>query len=293
MPQDDGRELGGFLRSRRARVVPESVGLAGGGRRRVRGLRREELAQLAGISVDYYIRLEQGRATQPSEEVLRALARVLGLDATEREHLRTLARARRGGPPSGQVSPLLRRMLDEMPGLPAFVTCHRLDVLAWNALGGALMGGLADPAARDRNQARFVFLDPAARRLMADWEERAAELAAMLRYASGRYPGDARLAELIDELAALSADFRRLWETGDVVRCTSGTKRFRLADVADVADVADAGEFALDYETLYVPAGPGQEGMQVHVYAAREGTSGAAALRVLAERTAAAVGVPR
>ncbi|MGP3969072.1 helix-turn-helix transcriptional regulator [Streptomyces sp. 6N223] len=280
MRHDDGRELGGFLRSRRARVAPESVGLAAGARRRVRGLRREELAQLAGISVDYYVRLEQGRATQPSDEVLRALARVLGLGATEREHLWTLASARRGGPPSGRVSPLLRRMLDEMPGMPAFVTCHRLDVLAWNALGGALMGGLADPDARDRNQARFAFLDPASRRLMPDWEERAGEMAAMLRYASGRYPDDAYLAELVAELTTLSADFRRLWETGDVVRCTSGTKRFRLPAVGG------SGEFALDYETLHVPAGPGQEGVQVHVYAAPEGSDAAAALRILAERAA-------
>src|SRR4051794_5068014 len=121
---DPRRALGGFLRARRGRVAPEHIGLASGGRRRVRGLRREELAQLAGISVDYYVRLEQGRATQPSPEVLDALARALGLDAAERKHLATLAGTRSGPPPEARVSPLLRQVLDAMAQVPAFVTNH-------------------------------------------------------------------------------------------------------------------------------------------------------------------------
>ncbi|MGC0415384.1 transcriptional regulator with XRE-family HTH domain [Embleya sp. AB8] len=158
---DTGRALGAFLRARRGRVAPEQVGLVAGGRRRVRGLRREELAQLAGISVDYYVRLEQGRATQPSPEVLDALARALGLDVAEHRHLITLAVARRGPAPAFPVSLLLRQVLDSMTRLPAFATNHRLDVVAWNALGAELVGGPADPDRRDRNNARFLFSTPA------------------------------------------------------------------------------------------------------------------------------------
>ena len=172
---DAERALGGFLRARRGRVAPENVGIAGGRRRRVRGLRREELAQLAGISVDYYVRLEQGRATQPSPEVLDALAGALGLDTAERRHLDTLAGARRGPTPKARVSPLLQRVLDSLVHFPVFATNHRLDVVAWNALGAELVGGLGDPARRDPNNARFLFLDPASHTVHPDWEDRAAE----------------------------------------------------------------------------------------------------------------------
>lgn len=150
---DDGRELGAFLRSRRARVAPGSVGVVTGTHRRVPGLRREELAQLAGISVDYYVRLEQGRSTRPSAEILDALARVLALDATEREHLRALTEGRRSSrsssrPRPERVRPELARLLGEMAGLPAIVTGRRQDVLAWNRLGSELFGGL-DEGRRD------------------------------------------------------------------------------------------------------------------------------------------------
>ncbi|MER7517887.1 helix-turn-helix transcriptional regulator [Streptomyces sp. NPDC126499] len=272
---DPRRALGGFLRARRGRMAPERVGIKAGGRRRVRGLRREELAQLAGISVDYYVRLEQGRATQPSPEVLDALARALGLDAAERAHLATLAGDRRGSAPDARVSPLLRRILDGMAGLPAFATDHRLDVVAWNALGGELIGGVGAPGRRDRNNARFLFLDPAARHVQPDWQDRAAEAVGQLRVAAGRYPDDAGLTALITELSERSADFRAIWATGEVVMCTAGRKRLRHPQ---------AGLLTLDFEILHVPAGPGEPGLVVHVYGAADGSPDAEALARLADR---------
>ncbi|MFI2075598.1 helix-turn-helix domain-containing protein [Streptomyces triculaminicus] len=266
---DNGRALGGFLRARRGRVAPEHVGLTGGRRRRVRGLRREELAQLAGISVDYYVRLEQGRATQPSPEVLDALATALGLDAAERGHLATLACAGRGPAPRARVSPLLQRLLDAMAHFPAFVTDHRLDVVAWNSLGDDLMGGLSDPARRDRNQARFLFLDPVSGVVFPEWEDRAVEAVGQLRVAAGRYPDDAELSALITDLSARSDDFRRIWATGEVVMCAAGRKRVRHPT---------AGLLTLDYETLHVPAAPGETGLVVHVFSAEGGSREAAAL---------------
>jgi transcriptional regulator with XRE-family HTH domain len=270
---DTRRALGGFLRARRGRVTPEQVGLPGGRRRRVRGLRREELAQLAGISVDYYVRLEQGRATQPSLEVLDALAGALGLDAAERRHLDTLAGARRGPAPRARVSPLLRRVLDAMAHLPAFVTNHRTDVVAWNRLGAELIGGLEGPGGRDRNQARYLFRDPASRTVFPDWEDRAAEAVGQLRVAAGRYPGDAGLAALITALSADSAEFRRIWATGEVMMCTAGRKRLWHPVT---------GPLTLDYETLHVPVAPGETGLVAHVFGAEEGSPDAAALSRLA-----------
>lgn len=266
---DTGRALGDFLRARRGRVAPEHVGLTGGRRRRVRGLRREELAQLAGISVDYYVRLEQGRATQPSAEVLDALATALRLDTAERGHLTTLACARRDPTPRARVSPQLRRVLASLAHLPAFVTDHRLDVVAWNALGAELMGGLADPGRRDRNNARFLFLDPASRDVHPEWEERAQEAVGQLRVAAGRYPEDVDLAALITELSTHSTEFRRIWSTGEVVMCVAGRKRLCHPLT---------GPLTLDFETLHVPAAPGETGLVVHVFSAEEDSREAAAL---------------
>ncbi|MFI0484780.1 helix-turn-helix transcriptional regulator [Actinomadura sp. 9N215] len=266
---DTRRALGGFLRARRERIAPEHVGIRGGGRRRVRGLRREELAQLAGISVDYYVRLEQGRARQPSREVLDALARALRLDAAERRHLVTLAGARSRPAPRARVSPVLRRILDDLVQSPAFVTNHRLDVVAWNALGAELIGGLSEPGRRDPNNARFLFLDPASRDVHPEWEDRAAEAVGQLRVSAGRYPGDAELAALVSDLSARSAAFRRIWATGEVVMCAAGRKRLRHP----VAGLLD-----LDYETLHVPAAPGETGVVVHVFNAERDSREAAAL---------------
>ncbi|MGK5532627.1 helix-turn-helix transcriptional regulator [Streptomyces sp. URMC 129] len=283
--EDNGRELGAYLRSRRARVAPESVGIANGRRRRVRGLRREELAQLAGISVDYYVRLEQGRATQPSAEVLDALARALGLGRVERQHLVNLAAGRRataadasgGARPPGGVSPELRRVLDGMPELPAYVVDERLDLLAWNRLGAALLGGPAGDRADDRNCARHLFLDPASRARFPDWAVRAAETVAMLRHSVGRYPDDARLTGLIAELSARSEEFRRNWASADVLMCGTGSKHFRHPVV---------GELILSYTTLHVPPLDGQMGQQLYVFTAPEDSGTARLLRTLARTPA-------
>lgn len=270
------RALGAFLRARRGRVAPADVGLPTGRRRRVHGLRREELAQLAGISVDYLVRLEQGRAVQPSVEVLGALSRALGLDAAERRHLCTLAGTRTGDAPETTPSPLLRRLLAAADGFPAFVTDHRLDVVAWNRLGAELLGGLDDPERRDRNNARFLFLDPAARRVYPEWESRAAEAVGLLRDSVGRFPEDDELAALVTELFSLSADFRRIWDSGVVVSCGAGRKR--LYHPA-------AGDLLLDYETLHVPAEPGVTGLVVHVFSAEEDSPEAEALARLSGTT--------
>ncbi|MFF7456853.1 helix-turn-helix domain-containing protein [Kitasatospora sp. NPDC008115] len=272
---DPRHALGEFLRARRGRVAPERVGLAGGGRRRVRGLRREELAQLAGISVDYYVRLEQGRSTQPSGEVLDALARTLGLDEAERLHLTTLACGRRVPLPTPRVGPVLRRMLDALgEALPAFVTDHRLDVVAWNPLGSELLGGAGDPARRDRNQARFLFLDDAARTVHPDWAARAAEAVGQLRVASGTWPEDAELTALIAELCAISAEFRRIWDSGEVVMCAAGRKRLHHPLT---------GVLTLDFEALHLPDAPGATGLLLHVFSPGEDTAAAEALARLAD----------
>ncbi|MEV2275588.1 helix-turn-helix transcriptional regulator [Nocardiopsis sp. NPDC049922] len=260
------------MRARRGRVAPERVGLPVGRRRRVRGLRREELAQLAGISVDYYVRLEQGRATQPSAEVLDALARALGLAGAERRHLDTLASGRGGAVPRRGVSPLLRRVVDGLGPMPVFVTDHRLDVVAWNAVGGELIGGVGEPGRRDRNQARFLFLDPAARGVHPEWEARAAEAVGQLRVFAGRFPEDGELAALIADLSERSEDFVRIWGSGEVVVCGAGRKRVRHPRV---------GVLDLDYETLHVPDTPGEMGLVVHVFGAEPGGGQAAALERL------------
>ncbi|WP_062214089.1 helix-turn-helix domain-containing protein [Streptomyces sp. NBRC 109706] len=287
--RDSGRELGAFLQARRARIAPESVGVDGGRRRRVSGLRREELARLAGISVDYYVRLEQGRANQPSPEVLDALARALRLDHTARAHLTALAgrpraTAPRPAPSPGPIRAELRRVLDGLAGLPAVVLDERLQLLAWNALGSALFGGLDEPAVRDRNQARHLFLDPSAGETFPDWPDRRQEVVALLRHAVGRYPEDDQLAELVAELAERSADFRTRWAAGDVRMCGEGSKRFGHPTV---------GPLELDYETLHVPPLPGRMGQQLQVFSAAPGTPGAEALRRLAEEVNGARGGAR
>ncbi|MFD7455432.1 helix-turn-helix domain-containing protein [Kitasatospora sp. NPDC059827] len=269
------KALGEFLKARRARVAPERLGIAGGGRRRVRGLRREELAQLAGISVDYYVRLEQGRATQPSTEVLDALARALDLAPAEHRHLTTLVCGRGDAAPAARVSPLLRRTLDALAlaHSPAFATDHRLDVVAANPLGAELIGGVGESGRRDRNQARYLFLDPAARGVHPDWPARAAEAVGQLRVAAGRYPGDLDLSALIDELTGLSAEFRRIWASGEVVMCAPGRKRLHHPET---------GVLTLDFEVLHIPAAPGETGLVVHVFGAGPGSPEAEALTRLA-----------
>lgn len=261
-------DLAGFLRTRRSRVDPATVGIPVDRRRRVAGLRREEIAHLSGVSVDYYVRLEQGRATQPSEQVLDALARVLGLDETERDHLDRLARQprRRAKVPSGRVRPELLRVLGLVTDAPALLMNHRLDVLSGNHLAGLLYGrplpGL--------NTARHIFLEEAERGLYADWDNCTLDVVGHLRLAVGQYPDDPRLASLIGELAMGSERFRRLWARADVRARTHGRKAFRHPLV---------GLLELHQENFALPDGPGTE---LLVLSAAPGTPTEDGLRLLA-----------
>ncbi|MBC2907071.1 helix-turn-helix transcriptional regulator [Streptomyces cupreus] len=244
-------ELGDFLRTRRARIQPQDVGLPAYGRRRVPGLRREEVAQLAGVSVDYYVRLEQGRGPSVSDAVLDAIARVLRLDAAEHDYLHTIARPRRRGgtaPVSPRVSRSVQLLLDGMDRNPAYVLDHRMDVLAWNSLADAVLGfSESDPAGL--SLPRRAFLDPAAHALYPDWPAIAAQTVAHLRLSAGHHPDDRELAALVGELSARSEDFRRLWADHVVKPCVCGVKHVQHPV---------AGLLVLPYETFTVPAAPDQ-----------------------------------
>ena len=269
-------DLGSFLRSRRAALSPLEAGVAAFERRRVPGLRREELAQLAGVSVAYYTRLEQGHSTNASESVLDALARALQLDAVAREHLHNLARPPQP-PSSGRdaAAPGAARLLRAMPEVPACVADPRMEILAWNPLGHALLAGHldadapADPAARP-NMARMVFCDPHTRELFVDHEAKARETVASLRLAAGRRPRDRRLEALIGELSVNSREFARLWAGAPVHERTSGVRRFAHPLV---------GRLDLHFQVLAVPASGGQ---QLITFTAEPDSPAAAALQLLA-----------
>ncbi|WP_369184739.1 helix-turn-helix transcriptional regulator [Streptomyces sp. Y1] len=262
-----------FLRTRRSLLHPADVDLPDyGGRRRVAGLRREEIAQLAGVSVDYYTRMEQGRVPNPSDAVLDALARALQLDEDEIRHLHRLARPqpplRREARPQG-VRPMVRRLLDELTDVPAVVMGRHMDILAWNPAACALFGDYAalDPA--ERNIARITFLDETTRELYADWTSCARENVAYLHLEAGRYPDDPQLASLIGELSMKSEDFRRWWAEHPVQDKTSGTKRFHHPVV---------GDLELAYDTLRAADDPDQA---LVTYAAEPDTPSHDALRML------------
>ncbi|MFF9116854.1 helix-turn-helix transcriptional regulator [Streptomyces massasporeus] len=271
-------ELGDFLRSRRARIRPEEVGLPSYGRRRVPGLRREEVAQLAGVSVDYYVRLEQGRGPGApsrtrsggvSDAVLDAIARVLRLDEAEHEYLRAVARPRRQdghGPAAPRVRPGVQSLLDGMDRHPAYVLDHRMDVLAWNPLADAVLG-LGD--AGELSLPRRLFLDPASRELYPDWAEVTAQMVAHLRLQAGHHPGDPATGKLVAELARASEEFRRLWVDHLVKPCDHGVKLLRHPV---------AGLLTLPYETLTIPAAPDQT---IVVYAPEPGSGTAERLQLL------------
>lgn len=240
------RQINGFLSVRRARLTPRQVGLpAGNGTRRVTGLRREEVAALAGISVQYYIRLERGDAGGVSAAVLDSLGRALRLSGAERTHLVDLVRTsdgsrpcRRAPAPTG-LRPPVRRILDAMAGVPAVVLNERLDLIGTNTLGRALLG------CGTLNLARFVFGDPAARDFWRDWEEVAADVAGMLRVSAGRNPCDRELASLIDELVAASDR----WARHDVEVAPSGVRRIHHPVV---------GDLDLPYESAPLAGDPGR-----------------------------------
>ncbi|MEW1640119.1 helix-turn-helix transcriptional regulator [Streptomyces sp. NPDC093801] len=270
-------ELGDFLRSRRARIRPEDAGLtAFGGRRRVPGLRREELAQLAGVSVDYYTRFEQGRAENVSEAVLGAVAAALRLDGAETAHLTRLVRnTGRGAPaPAAQepqrVRPGLLRLLESIPGTPAFVLGRRTDVLAWNPLFAALFTDFTALPAQRRNKAWAVFLHPATRDRFANWETKARDLVAHLRFDLARHPHDPRAHALIEELTEHSPEFGPMWRAQEVSGKTHGGYRLRHPL---------AGGFTLAYEALSLPDDPDQT---LVAYTAEAGSPSEAALRLLA-----------
>lgn len=276
---DRSTEIREFLRIRRARITPEQAGLAPyQGARRVPGLRREEVAQLAGVSVDYYIRLERGRTQGVSEAVLEAVARALQLDDTERAHLfdlaqPTAARSRRRRPPAPQrVRPAMYRALESL-GVPAVIQGRRMDVLAANRLGSALFTDFQARPHRERNSARFVFLDAAARSLYTDWEQVAGDCVATLRLYAGRHPDDPQLTDLIGELSRHSELFGRLWADHDVQAHTTGTKRLHHPVV---------GDLTLDYVVLAVEGDPDQT---LILYTPEPASPSAEALGILAGRT--------
>ncbi|MET7755930.1 helix-turn-helix transcriptional regulator [Streptomyces sp. NPDC005389] len=277
---DLSAELSEFLRSRRARLKPEDVGLPEFGRhRRVPGLRREELAQLAGVSVAYYTRLEQGNGRNVSMEVLDSIARALRLSDTERAHLTHLAKPtakkrqhRAAIARPQQVRPGLRHLLDAMEGIPAFVVGRRLDVLAWNRMARALMGDFEAMEPAERNVARMVFLGPNSRDLYRDWECKATEVVSVLRLYAGCYPEDPALLALVGELSIRSEEFRSLWAAHTVADKGHGTKVLRHPLV---------GEMTLTYESMQVAGG--DPDLVLITYQAEPGSASADALRLLAQ----------
>ncbi|GHO79911.1 hypothetical protein KSD_76820 [Ktedonobacter sp. SOSP1-85] len=221
------QELGDFLRTRRARLTPEEVGLPRGTRRKTPGLRRAEVAQLVGVSVDWYTWLEQGRSITPSTQVLERLVQTLRLDANERTHLFLLAQQQ---PPPALllepeiVSPALQHFLDQFGPRPAFVSGRRWDILAWNDAGCAVFGDYRRMTTRERNTIWRIFTDPSSRQFVVDWEEDARQLLAQFRSMCGRYPGDAQLAELIHDLMLASPEFRAWWPDHEVRGGQEGRK---------------------------------------------------------------------
>ncbi|MFC0108017.1 helix-turn-helix domain-containing protein [Kibdelosporangium aridum] len=271
---DPRAELSEFLRSRRARLQPADVGLPEyGRRRRVPGLRREELAQLAGVSVAYYTRLEQGNGRNVSREVLDAIAKALKLSETEHAHLLDLAQPvqrRRPAPPQRQrVRPALMEMLSAIENVPAYVWGRRTDILAWNRTASALFGDWAARAPQDRNWARIVFLDPDSQHLFADWETKAADVVGQLRLDAGQHPNDPLLAELVGELSVKSDDFRRMWAAHDVKRKTHDSMRLQHPLV---------GELTVRYETFTLP---GDQEQALSIYHTEPGSASEEALHLL------------
>ncbi|MFE1441069.1 helix-turn-helix domain-containing protein [Streptomyces sp. NPDC058739] len=272
---DRRAELSEFLRTRRARLKPQDVGLPEFGRhRRVPGLRREELAQLAGVSVAYYTRLEQGNGRNVSAEVLDAIARALRLTDAEHAHLTHLAKPKqhkkKPAARTQQVRPSLKQLLDTMDAVPAYVVGRRSDILAWNRMAAAVFGDWAELPAAERNWARLAFLRPDYRELFAGWEQKAIDIVCLLRMEAGCYPDDSRLSALVGELSVKSEDFRRLWATHDVKEKTHGVKELRHPLV---------GELSLRYESFRIADDSEQSLVAYH---ADPGTPSAEALRLLA-----------
>ncbi|MEU6666012.1 helix-turn-helix transcriptional regulator [Streptomyces sp. NPDC046727] len=279
--EDRSRDLADFLRTRRSRITPDQAGLPADGRaRRVAGLRRDEAARLAGVSTEYYTRLEQGRARNPSPEVVEALARALRLDASEREHLTDLlarpATPRRAPAGPQRVRAGLHLMLQTLDHVPAFILGRRTDVLASNRLAREVLTDFDALPALHRNLARYYLLDPAARERVGDWERIAAETVAILRLEAGRHPHDRRLADLVGELTLKSPEFSTWWNDHRVLRRTHGSKHYHHPLVGDL-------HFA--YESFQVP---GDTEQTLCVYNVEPGSETAQALTLLSSWTASA-----
>lgn len=275
--RDEARD---FLASRRAKITPQQAGLtAYGANRRVPGLRREEVAMLAGLSSDYYVRLERGNLTGVSESVLEAIANALQLDEAERAHLHDLARAAGARPKARRRAPArvptsVQVMLDAMTGAPAVVRNDRLDIVATNALGRALYAPLFTGPAHDErrpaNHARFAFLDPAARDFWVNWERAANDTVGVLRGLAGRDPYDMDVHDLVGELSTRSEEFRDRWARHDVHLHRGGVKQVNHPVV---------GRLDLIYDTLPIAQAPG---LTMLAYTAEPGTPTADALQMLA-----------
>ena len=284
---DTRSEIREFLTSRRGRLTPDQVGLPAYGSRRVPGLRREEVAVLAGVSVPYYTRLERGDMSGVSEGVLEALSGALRLDDAERAHLFDLARAtqpvlttrrRRRSRPNAR--PPLQQVIDAMTGAAAFVRNGRLDVLAANQLGRALYSEMYVAPARPVNTARFVFLDPRAPGFYREWERSAAECAAVLRTEAGRDPYDRDLSDLVGELSTQSEAFRAHWASHNVRFHVNGVKHFHHPVV---------GEISLNFERLDVAA---DSGLSIFTYTAEPGSRDEETLKLLGTWAATLEEVP-
>ncbi|WP_405467643.1 helix-turn-helix domain-containing protein [Streptomyces canus] len=264
------RELGEFLKARRSELSPRTVGLPDTGPRRVPGLRREEVAQLAAISTDYYIRIEQGRVP-PSAPVLQTLVGVLHLGDDQRDYVFELAAkdtapVRRG---VQKIQPALRRLLDDLTATPAIVLGRRMDILAWNTLAAALVTDFSVLPDKHRNYVRVLFTDPTLRTLYADWNSVARTTVGMLRKEAAAYPQDARLATLVGELSVRDDDFRTWWGSHQVTAGTVGTKTLHHPV---------AGDLTLDWDTLTAGTDPDQ---RLIVWTAEPGSRSHDGLRLL------------
>jgi transcriptional regulator with XRE-family HTH domain len=281
---DTRNDLREFLTTRRARLTPDQIGLPDyGGRRRVPGLRREEVALVAGMSIEYYIRLERGNATGVSEAVLEGISRALQLDDAERSHLYDLVRAanqgarprpRRGRATAQQVRPGVRQLLDAMDNVPAFVQNGRLDIVAVNRLARAVFSEMYVQPQRPANFGRFVFLDPRAQTFYRDWADAAQQTVALLRTEAGRAPRDRALTDLVGQLSTRSDAFRTLWASHDVRDHRTGIKIIRHPVV---------GDLDLSYEAMGLTS---DRGLLFMAYTAAPGSPSDDALRVLMSWTA-------
>lgn len=274
---DNRAEVSDFLRTRRDRTTPDQAGIIAGGNRRVPGLRREEVAFLAGVSVDYYARLERGNLAGVSDEVLGAIGTVLHLDEAELTHLHDLARASQPRPhatrkPSrdNTLRPSLRRFLDSITGSAVWIRNERMDFIAGNALGRAVYAPvLEDPSSNGGNNALFTFLSPAARNYYVDWSKGADDIVATLRLHAGRNPRDKGLSDLIGELVTRSDEFSRRWATHNVRFHRSGLKRLHHPLV---------GDLELTYDAMQLPDDPG---WTMFAFTAEPGTPSDERLRLL------------